>query len=366
MKGNIAYLTLQATRQGQASYAHVHEIIRGLRNRGWRVELFEPSHSRIAEESGAIRRLIEFLRVQLLLWRNAKDVKAVYIRAHFGAFPTAVWAKLRGLPVVQEVNGPYQDLFAAWPSARPFAFLLKAMIRSSLKWADEVVAVTPQLGQWVANEVGRQNIRVVPNAANCSLFAPDAKSAYNLPKPYVVFFGALARWQGIDTLLAATQNERWPRSVTLVVVGDGAERRKVEDAAREYSNVRYLGKVPYADVPGIVANSLMAISPQSNLAGRAGTGLYPLKVFEALACGVPVIVTDFPGQADLVRTYECGLVVPPENPELLAEAVTRMYEDEETRREMGRRGRAAIVADHSWQHRADTIAQILENLLAQS
>src|SRR5690606_3793062 len=102
----------------------------------------------------------------------------------------------------------------------------------------------------------------------------------------------------------------WPADLTLVIVGDGAKRQAVVDACAANNRIRYMGQIPYRDVPGVMAQARLGLSPQTNVDGRADTGLYPLKVFETLACAVPVIVTDFPGQADLVRKYRCGLVIP--------------------------------------------------------
>ena len=89
--------------------------------------------------------------------------------------------------------------------------------------------------------------------------------------------------------------------------------------------VVYLGRVAYRDLPGIVARSLAGLCPMSNLGGRSETGLSPLKLYETLACAVPVVVTDFPGQADLVRECNCGLVIRPESPKALADAVAYLY-----------------------------------------
>lgn len=67
------------------------------------------------------------------------------------------------------------------------------------------------------------------------------------------------------------------------------------------------------------------LSSQNNLGDRFSTGLSPLKMYETLACGVPIIVSDFPGQADLIRNGNCGLVIPPENEVSLAKAVSYLF-----------------------------------------
>jgi glycosyltransferase involved in cell wall biosynthesis len=85
---------------------------------------------------------------------------------------------------------------------------------------------------------------------------------------------------------------------------------------------------------------------------------------ETLACGVPVIVTDFPFMVDLVRRNHCGLVIPPGDARALAEAVRYLYEHPRERVEMGRRGREAVVREHSWDIRAQATERILMEVLA--
>lgn len=359
-KKTLAFLCLQATREGQASHAHVHEIIHGLRKRGWRVRLFEPLYGLTDLPPRVLKRAIEFLRVQLALLPRLFGADVLYVRGHVAAFPTALWARLFHIPTTQEVNGTVEDLFIAWPWTRRFARLLRRLMRMQLKWADAVVVVTPQLKEWVISEVGQLPVYVIPNGANTTLFDPKAVSERTLPDQYVLFFGALAVWQGIDTLLGSVECLEWPQNVHLVIAGEGTKRAEVEEAARKNSRIVYLGHVPYRDVPGIVARSIAGLSPQNNIGNRSDKGLSPLKVFETLACSVPVIVSDFPGQADLVRLGHCGLIVPPEDVAALAQAVCYLYERPQEAREMGARGHDLVVHEHSWEHRAEATAAVLD------
>ncbi len=361
----VAYLALQATREGQASHAHVHEIIAGLRSRGWRVELYEPGYASRKDEPGPIARAIEFAKIQLRLFRSERP-DLLYIRHHFAAWPSALWARLNRIPVVQEVNGPYEDLFVAWPWTAKLRGLFVFLLRTQIRWADLVIAVTPGLAHWASRE-GARWVEVVPNGANVTLFRPDAplEVGIDLPDNYVVFFGALAPWQGIDTMLSAIQMSSWPREVALVIVGDGAERPKVEEAVRiHHPRVVYLGKQPYRAMPGIIARSLAVLSVQESGTRRlADMGTFPLKLFEAMACGVPVVVSDLPGMAHLVRESGSGLIVPPGDPQALAETVRRLFYEAEERRRMGIRGRELVEKAHSWDHRAAETQRLLLRLL---
>jgi len=90
----------------------------------------------------------------------------------------------------------------------------------------------------------------------------------------------------------------------------------------------------------------------------------PLKLFETLACGIPVIVSDLPGQADLVRAGRCGLVIPGNDPAALARAVAQLAAAPDEAREMGRRGAALVRAEHSWRARAIEIDKVLRACLS--
>jgi glycosyltransferase involved in cell wall biosynthesis len=309
--------------------------------------------------------MLEFARLQAdLLVRGLRRVDAVYVRAHFAAFPTALAAKLLRIPVVQEVNGPFEDLFIAWPWTRRIEGGCKWLARTQLRWADALVVVTPGYEDWVEREVGTKWVNVIPNAANTDLFRPHASTSQDLPHPYIIFFGALAEWQGLDVLLAATERPEWPEEVSLVIVGDGVGEGKVREAAARNHRVRYLGRIPYEEMPGVIAGSLASISVQTNLEERASLGLYPLKVFESLACGVPVIVSDYPGQADLVREHRCGLVIPSGDAAALARSVATLYGDPGLRGEMAHRGREIVAREHSWQRRAEQTDHLLRLILA--
>jgi glycosyltransferase involved in cell wall biosynthesis len=358
----VSYLSLQATREGQAAHAHVHEIIKGLESQGWSVTLFEVAYPGNKEVPSMLQRGIQWTFVQGKLWFGKRPT-VLYVRSHFAAFPTALWARIVGIPIVQEINGPYETLFLAWPWTVRLKRFFTWVSRIQLCWADHVITVTQQLRDWVREEVGSAEVSVIPNGANTELFYPQAKVTEELSEPYVVFFGALAVWQGIPTLIDAFKHVSWPKEVALVILGDGVERTVVERASIGNRRLVYMGTRPYSDVAGVVCGSIAGLSPQNNVGGRSRTGLSPLKVFETMACGVPIIVTDFPGMADMVREHECGLVIPPENPKALAQAVDYIYSHQEIAKEMGEKGHKAVDRGHSWSHRAVETSEVLLNVI---
>jgi glycosyltransferase involved in cell wall biosynthesis len=361
--GELVYLCLQQTVEGQASHAHVHEIIAGLERRGWRVSLYEIQADR-SRQHGRLYYLAHYLAPQWKLWRGGRRPRAVYIRSDALALPGFLWARLRGIPVIQELNGPADDRAVAKPWTRPLVPVFTRLLNYQLKRSAAIIAVTPELARWVGEATGKNNVHVVPNGANTELFRPGLPRPAGLPERYVAFVGLLAPWQGMTTLLEAARHPDWPAGVSLVIAGDGTGRSEIErarDSARG-APIHYLGVLPYHQVPGLLANSLAGLSLKTSLPGRPETGMSPLKLYETLACGVPAIVTEYPGQSDVVRQLEAGLIVPQDDPAALARAVGWVATHETERAAIGRRAADAVAREHSWDQRAGRIHEIIESV----
>jgi glycosyltransferase involved in cell wall biosynthesis len=357
----IAYLCLQATTEGQASHAHVHEIIAGLRALGYQVDLVEPGYVGGVAPS-ALGRLIEFARVQRALIRQLRRYDVLYVRAHPLALPTARAARRRGIPVIQECNGPYSDFTQAWPVARPIAWLLAAMARAQYRAARAVIAVTDQLAEWLRRETGEASVSVVNNGANVDLFRPDQPKPRGLPPRYAVFFGALQPWQGVRTILDAVIDPSWPEGLPVVFAGDGLLADEVREAALHTpEKVVFLGTLPYRDLPAVVANATASIAMFS-AKYRTASGVSPLKVYESMAAGIPIVAANLPGLAEVVTESGCGVLVDPEAPTSLARAVAQVAADPAAAAEMGRRGREAAVRMHSWGARARQTAEVIDHV----
>lgn len=360
---HLCYLCFQATKEGQASHAHVHEIIGGLERRGWRVSLFEPDYGSATQPLPLWRKVAQYLPTQFRLWQASPRPTVLYIRAHPAALPSLIWARLKGIAVIEEVNGTFDDLHLMYPRLMPLFPLIYVVSVICIALADGLITVTNELRDWLQAKIGGKVISVVPNGANTELFRPGQAAPETGPDPYVVFVGAMSPWQGIETMLAAARLPQWPAAVRLVMVGTGVEQSNVEAAAALDPRIIYLGHRDYHQIPAIVRGAVAGLSVQNTRRKSRKYGFSALKVFETLACGVPVIVTDFPGQREMIADTASGIVIPPDDPVALANAVRKLNGDPEVARDMGRRGREAVVREHSWQSRADatdnTICQVL-------
>lgn len=358
----LAYLSLETPHPGQAAYTHIHEIVAGLRDLGWRVELIVAERGGASANASLIARALAYWRAQRALWRALPRQDAVFMRAHFAGLPIAWLCRRRGVPVFQELNGQPGDVMATYPWLRALGAALRYAYRAQLRWARHVFAVTDGLARWARAEAGHERVSVVANGANLKVFHPDG------PRPeqsgaYVAFVGGLAAWHGVATMIAATRDPAWPDGVRLIVIGDGVERDAIRNAELG-ARVVWLGRRPQEEAAAYLRGALAALSITEDKTGHLGSGVAPLKLFEAMASGAPVIVSDLPFQKDLVESRQTGLVAPMGDAAAIARAVARLAADPAEARRLGANGAAYVAAEASWAARAREVDAAMTAALA--
>src|SRR5690606_12303062 len=154
--------------------------------------------------------------------------------------------------------------------------------------------------------------------------------------------------------------------VRVLLVGDGAERPALLE------QVDRLGLKDIAVLPGRVGpeEALQAqaaidifVCPREDL--RVCRLVTPLKPVEAMALGKPVVLSDLPALAELIGTEGAGLLVPPGDPEALADALAELRDDPKRRAEMGEAGRAEVAAKRTWSRVAETYRDLYRSLNCQ-
>jgi glycosyltransferase involved in cell wall biosynthesis len=330
-KLRLLSVSVEEVTLGSAARTHVLELAAALKRQGASVEVVAPP------DNGPVRR-----NIAVRLWRIAATMRRaagqlseydiLYLRAHPLLWPLARLAKARGLQVIQEVNGREDDIFVTHPWARPLASLLISLQRAQYRDATAIAAVTQGLVEWLGSLPGTtKQIGCVANGVNVDLFSPNLPRHPDSPMtPYAIFFGGFHPWHGIETMLAAARHPAWPQGMKFVLVGDGPEAPFVDataGASPVSDRIIRFGHRDQQTLAGIISHAMVSLIIIENSHGKAETGLAPLKLFESLACGVPVIVSDQPGMGDLVRKAGCGVIVPERDPAALAHAVAELAAD---------------------------------------
>jgi glycosyltransferase involved in cell wall biosynthesis len=177
----------------------------------------------------------------------------------------------------------------------------------------------------------------------------------------VAFVGNIAPWQGVDILIeSAFQLLPKHEKLKFLIVGDGLLKRllakKVEDSEwRE--KIIFLGTMPYGEIPFLINIADICVAPFIHARNRE-TGVSPLKIFEYMACGKPVVSSRIEGLEFIEKQY-AGQLVEPDDAVCLAKALEDLLGNSNKRIEMGRRGLEIARERFSWDFRAIEISRIL-------
>jgi glycosyltransferase involved in cell wall biosynthesis len=269
----------------------------------------------------------------------------------------ALAARAVGARYVLEVNAPVIDYAGSPKATLDRALLVQPMRRwreHQVRQADLIV--TPSLRILPAStDPGR--VLEIEWGADTERFHPGAVGGIPWTREpgavVAVFAGAFRAWHGAAQLVEAIRllHGRGRREYRAVFIGDGPERPAIERAARGLSGITVAGRVPHAEMPAALAAADIGVAP-FDVSRHAPLSLAfywsPLKIFEYMAAGLPVVTPALPRLATLVTPGVEGVLYQPAAPEALADALASLAEAG-ARQAMGGAARARAVAEYSWE-----------------
>lgn len=294
----------------------------------------------------AIFRLLPYL---FALWTAFGRSNIVHVMANSGwswhlyAAP-AVWlACLRGVPVVVNYRGG---------GAGPFLAQSAPVVARTLRRAAALVVPSPYLQEiFAAHGIAAQ---VVPNIVNLDRFSPAEAGAGDASRPRVVVPRNLEHIYGNDIALRALPDviARFP-GATLAIAGSGPSLDDLRDLARGLgveASVEFTGRLDHDAMAALYRSAQIMVNPTR-------VDNMPNSVLESMASGVPVVATRVGGVPYIVEDGTTALLVEPDQPVALAEAIIRLLEDPELARRLATNGRTE-AARYRW----DAVRRLLERV----
>jgi glycosyltransferase involved in cell wall biosynthesis len=283
-------------------------------------------------------------------------------------------AKLRGVPFIFEVRDLWPESLAGVGLAghKQALYRLVGRLAAMLyRRSDHVVVVSPAFREHLHRNwnVPLERISIVVNGVEPQVFSPAPPDQrllgeLGLAGKFVVsYIGMLGSAQGVSTILEAAALLRHRPEIAFLLVGDGAERGRIEGQVREQKleNLKLLPQQPRSAVPGLIASSNACLVVLRD--AEVFKTVIPTKMLEFMSCARPVVVA-VQGQArEIVEAAEAGICVPPENPGALAAAVERLYGDEAERERLGQNGRRYIVGHMSREQTASDYLKVIERVV---
>ena len=255
-------------------------------------------------------------------------------------------------------------------SASRIAFVV-FMERIIYKLSDQLVTPSVLIRDYLVRnyEVKAESVLVVSNGANPELSRPmdkiECRNQLGLPPDgkVLVFVGSLKKWHGIDRLVPLMLQlvEEIP-DLYLLIVGDGDKKADLEEwigQKRMDRNIILAGKVPFEKVPVYINAGDICLAPYFE-EGLNETGISPLKIFEYMACGRPIITNPVGGLDALFREHEIGLMIHSMNPQDWMKPIKNLLRDPDKMNTFGNNGFRAVQAHFSWEVICKKIEAALE------
>lgn len=269
--------------------------------------------------------------------------------------------------LVYEVNGlPSIELPYRYPGASQATL---AKIRRAeeycLQHADAIVTPSETIATNLARlGVPDSAITVIPNGADLLDIPPLPFSA---PPRYILYFGALQRWQGIETLLRAFARLVDIDDLHLVICASTRERtsrlyRKLAVRLGIDTRIIWQYELRNDELVPWVAHAALTVAPLSECSRNLDQGCAPLKILESMALGVPVVASNLPVTREIIGDGTGGRLVRADRPSELARAIRLLLESPDQLRALGESGRRRIEEKFTWSRSCGMLGDLYRTL----
>ncbi|MBU1108546.1 MAG: glycosyltransferase [Candidatus Riflebacteria bacterium] len=211
-------------------------------------------------------------------------------------------------------------------------------------------------------------ITVIPNGAK--LIDPTQISLpADSPEQYLIYFGAVQSWQGVEVLFKAMTFLRDMPELKLVLCASGSKPRlkylqKLAVRMGLEQQLIWHFKVSQTVVTEWLAGAAISIAPLVECSRNLIQGCCPIKIVESMAMGKPVIASDLPVVRELLEHNQTGWLIRPDRPAELARAIRILLAHPQERDRIGENARRKASTDLTWEASANTLKAIYSQLLA--
>jgi len=357
-------------------------IFPGYRNKLWQREAMDGIRvvrvwTYVTANEGFFRRSLDYFSFGVTgvlggLFLPAPHVIVATSPQIFTALGACILAWIKRRPFVFELRDLWPDSIVAVGAMRegPLLRTLRRLEYRLYHRAAKIVSVTHAFKRiLVANGIPQERIAVIRNGVDLEAFVPGPKPVelarrLGLEGKFVAaYVGTIGMAHGLDTLLSAVERLKDRKDLAFVLVGTGAERTRLEEDAkrRGLDNVIFVGTVGKEEVKRYwrLCDVALVLLRDVSLFQH----VIPSKIFEAMGTGRPIILGVRGESLELVQEAGAGIAISPENPQALAEAITKLMDNPALCRDMGAAGRKFVEGNFDREHLALEMLNVLEEVV---
>lgn len=289
----------------------------------------------------------------------------------FQAISAWMLAELHGCPFMLEIR----DL---WPEFaidigllknRTLIRLARRVERFLYRHADHLLVNSPAYRDYLLKRgIEPAKISFISNGVDPAMFDPlgrgdSIRARYNLAKKFVATYaGAIGMANDIDTLVKAADFLKSRTDIHILIVGDGKERKRLEDWSRQLrlDNITFAGSYPKNQISEVFAASDACVALLKDI--PMFTTTYPNKVFDYMAAGRPTVLAIDGVIRQVIEAAGGGVFVPPGDARLLADTIAGLADNPYEVSAMGKAARAYVVQHFNRDRHAQQLADLLSRV----
>lgn len=277
--------------------------------------------------------------------------------------PFMLLLKLRGRRVIYDAHEdtPRQMLYQHWiPSLlrRPIGLFMWTLEKIAGLMLDHVIAAEPVIGRYFP----ARKTSVIRNYPMLHEFAHCSKVPYQARPSSLGFAGGISQVRGAFDLIDALGIVNKKHNVYLNLAGTfyPVDLKSQLEKRNGWEKVEFKGWLNRKDVLDLLANVRIGVITRHPIERHLSA--FPTKLFEYMAAGLPVVVSDLPTIRPIVEACKCGILIDPERPEEIAAGINQLLENPEEAEAMGQRGLAAVQNEYNWGTESKKLFEVYQNI----
>ncbi|MBM7571375.1 glycosyltransferase family 4 protein [Aquibacillus albus] len=229
-----------------------------------------------------------------------------------------------------------------------------------------LIMVTKSFKENVVNRgIDENKVHVITNGVNQDLFYPKKKNKdiikkYNLNEKFVIsYVGAHGISQNLSTILKVAKSLEDDKEIQFLFIGEGAEKDKLKQIAseQEIKNVTFVDSQPKEVIQEFYNTSDISLIPLKDI--ELFKTFIPSKMFEIMACGVPIVASLEGESADILKESKAAEVVKPDDPEQIKKAIKKLKSDKVLLEKLKKNGPAFVEQNYSRRKLAEQYLKII-------